>query len=213
MVLNIFLVMTAYLLGSIPSAVWIGKRFYGIDVREHGSHNAGATNTLRVLGRRAAFAVFAIDFAKGFLAVTLSHLSGYANGSDALFDLKIALVAGAVLGHIFPIFASFRGGKGVATLAGAVLGVYPPGVLVCLGIFLVVWLIWHYVSLASISAGTAFPLVVTLLFGERSASLIVFSVVIAALLVFTHRKNIGRLIHHTESKTYLFKGRSPKTEQ
>lgn len=205
MEVSVLLFVAAYLLGSIPSAVWIGKRFYGIDVREHGSHNAGATNTLRVLGRRAAFAVFAIDFAKGFAAVILSHLSGYENGSDALFNLKIALVAGAVLGHIFPIFAHFRGGKGVATLAGAVLGVYPPGVLVCLVIFITVWAIWNYVSLASVTAGTAFPFVVYFIFGERSASLIVFSCVIALLLIFTHRKNIRRLIARTESRTYLWR--------
>ena len=114
MALNILLVIVAYLLGSIPSAVWIGKRFYGIDVREHGSHNAGATNTLRTLGRRAALPVFAIDILKGFTAVMLSHLSGYAPGSDAMFNFKIMLVAAAVVGHIFPIFAGFKGGKGVA---------------------------------------------------------------------------------------------------
>ena len=101
MALNILLVIVAYLLGSIPSAVWIGKRFYGIDVREHGSHNAGATNTLRTLGRRAALPVFAIDILKGFTAVMLSHLSGYAPGSDAMFNFKIMLVAAAVVGHIF----------------------------------------------------------------------------------------------------------------
>ena len=121
MVLNITLIVIAYLLGSIPSAVWIGRRFYGIDVREHGSHNAGATNTLRVLGLRAALPVFGIDMLKGFVAVMLSHLTAYENGSDAMFDLKIALVAAAVIGHILPLFAGFRGGKGVATLAGAVV--------------------------------------------------------------------------------------------
>lgn len=201
----VLLFVAAYLLGSIPSAVWIGKRFYRIDVREHGSHNAGATNTLRVLGRRAAFAVFAIDFAKGFLAVTLSYLSDYPHGSEALINLKIVLVAGAVLGHIFPIFANFRGGKGVATLAGAVLGVYPPGVLVCLAIFLLVFLIWRYVSLASITAGIFFPFVVAFVFGERSLSLIIFSCVITTLLLATHQKNIKRLLNGTESKINLFR--------
>ena len=193
MALNILLVIVAYLLGSIPSAVWIGKRFYGIDVREHGSHNAGATNTLRTLGRRAALPVFAIDILKGFTAVMLSHLSGYAPGSDAMFNFKIMLVAAAVVGHIFPIFAGFKGGKGVATLAGAVAGE------------VTVLALSHYVSLSSMSAGIAFPIFIVLVFGERSASLIIFSCVIAVLLLLTHRKNIGRLIHHTESKIYLGK--------
>lgn len=205
MALNILLIVTAYLLGSIPSAVWIGRRFYGIDVREHGSHNAGATNTLRVLGGKAAVFVFAIDILKGFAAVMLSHLSVYENGSDALFNLKIVLVAAAVIGHILPIFASFRGGKGVATLAGATLGVYPPAVLLCLIVFVAVLLFTHYVSLSSMSAGIAFPVFTILVFGERSLALVLYSCVIAVLLIFTHRKNIRRLLSHTESKTYLCK--------
>ena len=201
MVLNITLIVIAYLLGSIPSAVWIGRRFYGIDVREHGSHNAGATNTLRVLGLRAALPVFGIDMLKGFVAVMLSHLTAYENGSDAMFDLKIALVAAAVIGHILPLFA---------TLAGAVLAVYPSAVLLCLLIFGIVFVTTHYVSLGSISAGIAFPIFVIGVFGERSVSLIVFSCVIAVLLLYTHRRNIQRLFDHSESKTYLFKKKDKK---
>ena len=111
MALNVFLILVAYVLGSIPSAVWIGKRFYGIDVREHGSRNAGATNTLRVLGARAALPVFAIDILKGFAAVMLAHLSGYEAGSSQMFNLKIALVAAAVRGtfcRCLPISAEAR---------------------------------------------------------------------------------------------------------
>lgn len=207
MTLNLFLLVVAYLLGSIPNAVWIGRRFYGIDVREHGSHNAGATNTLRVLGRRAALPVFLLDVLKGFAAVMLSHLSGYENGSDAMFNLKIALVAAAVIGHILPVFARFKGGKGVATLAGAVLAVYPPAVLLCLLVFGIVLAVTHYVSLSSMSAGVAFPIFVIGLFGERSTTLMIFSCVIAVLLIFTHRKNIKRLLAGTESKIYLFRKR------
>lgn len=209
MTLNFFLLVLAYLLGSIPNAVWIGRRFYGIDVREHGSHNAGATNTLRVLGRRAALPVFLLDVLKGFAAVMLSHLSGYENGSDAMFNLKIALVAAAVTGHILPVFARFKGGKGVATLTGAVLGVYPPAVLLCLLVFVIVLAATHYVSLSSMSAGVAFPIFVIGLFGERSTALMIFSCVIAVLLVFTHRKNIKRLLAGTESKIYLFRKKEP----
>ena len=110
----IILVICAYLLGSIPSAVWIGKHYYGIDVREHGSKNAGTTNTLRVLGKRAAIPVFIIDFLKGFLAVALAILLAYDPEIQPNFiiNVKIGLVFAAVLGHIFPIFADFRGGKG-----------------------------------------------------------------------------------------------------
>ncbi len=210
MALNLFLLVIAYLLGSIPSAVWIGRHFYGIDVREHGSHNAGATNTLRVLGRRAALPVFLLDVFKGFAAVMLSHLSGYEAGSDAMFNLKIALVAAAVIGHILPIFAGFKGGKGVATLAGATLGVYPSAVLLCLLVFILILATTHYVSLGSMSAGIAFPIFVIGVFGERSTTLIVFSCVIAVLLLFTHRKNIKRLLSGTESKTYLSQKKDPK---
>lgn len=205
MMTNIILIIVAYLLGSIPSAIWIGKRFYGIDVREHGSHNAGATNTLRVLGRRAAVPVFMIDFAKGFTAVMLWHLSSFPDDPTIMFNFKIVLVAAVVLGHIFPVFANFRGGKGVATLSGAVMGVYPPAVLLSLVIFLVVWATTQYVSLASVSAGVSFPFLVIFLFKEYSLPLVIFSCVIALLLLFTHRKNIKRLLKGTETKTYFFR--------
>ena len=114
------MIIIAYLLGSIPSAVWIGKKYYGIDIREHGSKNAGTTNMLRVLGRRAALPVFALDFLKGFVAVTIIELMQYDDliGQNDLINLKIVAVFAAVLGHIFPIFAGFRGGKGVAVGLG-----------------------------------------------------------------------------------------------
>jgi glycerol-3-phosphate acyltransferase PlsY len=207
MILNALLVLIAYLLGSIPSAVWISRKYYGIDIRQYGSKNAGATNMLRVLGKRAALPVFAIDMAKGFVAVQLAYFSGYMLGSEAMFVMKIGLVGAAVLGHIFPLFAGFRGGKGVATLAGAVLGVYPPAVLLCLATFLVVLLFTHYVSLGSMIAGVMFPIYTYFVFGERSRVLIWFGVAVAVLLLFTHRKNTKRLLSGTESKTYIFKKR------
>lgn len=207
MVLNAVLVLLAYLLGSIPSAVWISRKYYGIDIREYGSKNAGATNMLRVLGKRAALPVFAIDMAKGFVAVQLAFYSGYLQGSESMFIMKIVLVGAAVLGHIFPVFAGFRGGKGVATLAGAVLGVYPPAVLLCLATFLLVLLITHYVSVSSMTAGLMFPIYTYFVFGEHSRVLLWFGIAVALLLFFTHRKNIRRLIDGTESKTYIFKKR------
>lgn len=207
MIINAILLTVAYLLGSIPSAVWIGKRFYGTDVREHGSRNAGATNTLRVLGRKAALPVFLIDFLKGFAAVELSLLSSFPEGSAQLFYLRLALVVAAVLGHIFPVFAGFKGGKGVATAAGAVLAVAPAGVLLSVATFFLLLLLTKYVSLSSMLAALAFPLYLLLL--RADVHLIVFGAVVAALIVITHKKNIRRLLNGTESKIYLIKPKVP----
>lgn len=204
MVINILLVIVAYLLGSIPSSVWIGKKFYGIDVREHGSKNAGATNTLRVLGRRAALPVFAIDMAKGFAAVMLFHLSPYSH-SEHVFFLKIVLIAAVVIGHILPIFAGFRGGKGVATLSGAILAINPPAVLLCLATFVVILAITHYVSVSSMTSGILLPIFTVFVFHNNYLPLLLFECCLSVLLIYTHRKNIRRLIAGTESKIYFRK--------
>ena len=153
----ITMIIIAYLLGSIPSAVWIGKKYYGIDIREHGSKNAGTTNMLRVLGRRAALPVFLLDFLKGFVAVTLTEILKYdAYINDMwLINIKIIAVFAAVLGHIFPIFAGFRGGKGVATLVGAITGIYPPVVLLCFAVWVVILMMTHYVR--TVSGAAAVP--------------------------------------------------------
>ena len=149
------LLIAAYLLGSIPSAVWIGKRYYGVDIREQGSKNAGTTNMLRVLGKRAALPVFLIDYIKGFVAVSIMSIMRYDDSISPswLINLKIIAVFVAVLGHIFPIFANFKGGKGVATLVGAITGIQPNIALFCFGVWLLVFIVSHYVSLASIIAG------------------------------------------------------------
>jgi len=199
------LIPAAYLLGSVSNAVWIGKTFYGTDVREHGSRNAGATNTMRVLGPKAGIAVFALDFLKGFLAVSLAAFLPYGAGSPALFNMKFALTAAVVLGHIFPLFAGFRGGKGVATLAGAVLAVYPPAVLLCLASFVVVFILCRYVSRASMTAGILLPVYTVFVFGQHYPPLVAFCCAISVLLLVTHRKNIRRLLTGTEPRTYFRK--------
>ena len=215
------LMIAAYLLGSIPSAVWIGKKYYGIDIREHGSKNAGTTNMLRVLGKRAALPVFIIDYFKGFVAVILTSLMRYDdNVSEAwLINLRIIATAFVVLGHIYPIFAGFKGGKGVATLLGAGTGIYAPILMLCFGVWCLVFAIWHYVSLASMVAGCCYPTLV-LIFSTmtydanapfQSIPFIIFSWVVAVLLVITHRKNIGRLREGTESKIYLWGGPDDNT--
>ena len=212
----IAIMIAAYLLGSIPSAVWIGKKYYGIDIREHGSKNAGTTNMLRVLGKKAALPVFVIDYFKGFCAVMLTSLMRYddAISSSDLINLRIIATAFVVLGHIFPIFAGFKGGKGVATLLGAGTGIYAPILLLSFGVWCIIFAIWHYVSLASMVAGCSYPLFV-LIFSTmtydhaapfESVPFIIFSWVVAILLIWTHRKNIGRLKDGTESKIYLWGG-------
>lgn len=209
----ITMLIIAYVLGSIPSAVWIGRKYYGVDIREHGSRNAGTTNMLRVLGRRAAVPVFVLDFFKGFVAVAVISLIRYdADMTSAwLINLKILGVFAVVLGHIFPVFASFRGGKGVATLVGAITGIYPQIVLLCFAVWVLVFMISHYVSLASMTAGCCFPLLVIIYsstewsrYDDVSLTFIIFSFVVAALLIWSHRKNIERLKAGTESKIYIW---------
>ncbi|MFI3332722.1 MAG: glycerol-3-phosphate 1-O-acyltransferase PlsY [Rikenellaceae bacterium] len=205
--------VVAYLCGSIPNAVWIGKRFWGIDVREHGSKNAGSTNVLRVLGRKAALPVFILDILKGFVAVSVMGMLPMVVAVDehTLVALKIAAIFAAVLGHIFPIFAQFKGGKGVATLVGSIAAVNPPVVLLCFVVWFIVLALSHYVSLSSMVTGCAFPIFTITLPSTRTVTpLIIFSIVTAILLIITHRKNIGRLIDGSESKIYL---KRPKDDQ
>ena len=215
----ITMLLIAYVLGSIPSAVWIGKKYYGVDIREHGSKNAGTTNMLRVLGRRAALPVFVLDFFKGFVAVTLIGLMRYdADINSAwLINLKILGVFAAVIGHIFPIFANFKGGKGVATLVGAVTGIYPQIIFLCFAVWFLVFLISHYVSLASMTAGCCFPLLVVIYSSTEwsrnndvSFTFIIFAFAVAILLLWSHRKNIERLKAGTESKIYIWKSSDNK---
>lgn len=191
----------AYLLGSLATAVWAGKIFHGIDVREHGSRNAGATNVIRVLGWKTGVPVLVLDMLKGWLAAMLPVFFSLAGeGSALLTDLQIAAGIAAVTGHIFPLFAGFRGGKGVATIAGVMLGIHAPVTLACLGVFLLILLISGYVSVASMSAGLAFPLLLLLFFGTPSVILKIFSFIVAIALLVTHRKNIKRLLAGEESK-------------
>ena len=198
--------LLSYLLGSIPSAVWIGKYFHKTDVREHGSGNAGATNVIRVLGWKTGIPVLLIDLAKGWLATMLPVFFRLTDQDSALLiDLQLAAAVLAVTGHIFPVFAGFRGGKGVATIFGALLALHPFLTICSLGVFLAALLITGIVSVSSISAGVAFPLFLFFMFGSPSVVFSIFSVVVAIALVFTHRKNIGRLFRGEEPKFIKFR--------
>lgn len=196
----------AYLLGSIPTAVWVGKAKYGVDVREHGSKNAGATNTFRVLGKKPGIVVLTIDVLKGVIAVLLPFMVGIGDwNSDHLIQVKLVCALLAVLGHVFPVFARFNGGKGVATSLGVIIGVHPLAAVICIVLFLIVFLISNFVSLGAIAASLSFPLSILLVFKETSSWLIAFSIVLSTAVIFAHRKNIIRLLNGEESKMNLFK--------
>ncbi|MDF2516983.1 MAG: acyl-phosphate glycerol 3-phosphate acyltransferase [Sphingobacterium sp.] len=207
-------VLLAYLFGSIPTAVWLGQAFYGVDVREYGSGNAGATNTFRVLGPRAGSIVMFVDIFKGWTATNLAYLIELGqNTSDVQFvNFQLALGVIAVIGHLFPVFAGFRGGKGVATLCGMILAIHTPAALVCVSVFVIILLTTHYVSLSSISAGFAFPFSLAFIFKTTIPSVLLYGIAICALLLITHQKNIERLLKGHESKIYLFKKKAKAKE-
>ncbi|MES2394748.1 MAG: glycerol-3-phosphate 1-O-acyltransferase PlsY [Bacteroidota bacterium] len=210
--INILFLLGAYLLGSIPTAVWIGKYFYNIDVREYGSGNAGATNVFRVLGKKAGIPVLLIDVLKGFVAVSLANSSDYTVGSNQFINLQLVLGIASLVGHIFPIFASFRGGKGIATLLGIILAILPFAAFISIGIFIVVLLVSSYVSLGSMTAAVAFPIIVILGFKTTTPSLIIFSILIAIMVLITHQKNIERLLRREESKAKLINKKKVKPD-
>lgn len=197
-------IILAYLIGSIPSSVWIGKAFHNVDVREHGSKNAGATNTIRVLGLKTGIPVLIIDAFKGLFAIYLAYLIGGVHfgisNSNSLINYQIALGIAAFIGHVLPVFAGFRGGKGIATLTGVSIALFPFTFLVILGIFIIVFISTRYVSLGSILCSIAFPFVAVFIFNVSTPSLIVFTIVIAIFVPYTHRSNIKRLLKGEESK-------------
>jgi glycerol-3-phosphate acyltransferase PlsY len=200
------IILLGYLIGSIPTAVWVGKVFHGIDIREHGSKNAGATNTFRVLGKRFGWLVLIVDVSKGILAACLPHFFSYVleGYKDEFLILQLCGSFSAVFGHVFPIFAQFRGGKGVATSLGIVIGINPYAALVCLAIFLIVFLSSRYVSLGAIISALCFPFVSYFMIQEDARIMIVFTVVLGAMVIMAHRKNIDRLWKGEENKMNLF---------
>jgi glycerol-3-phosphate acyltransferase PlsY len=201
--------LLAYLFGSIPTAVWIGQAFYGIDVREYGSGNAGATNTFRVLGKKAGIAVMLLDIFKGYTATNLAYMIGLSvtgpQNSVQFMNYMLALGISAVMGHLFPVFAGFRGGKGIATLFGMILAVQSEAAMLCVLTFVVVLMISQYVSLSSILAGFTFPLSIIFIFQSPIRSVVLYGMCICVLILVTHQKNIERLLKGKETKVNLFK--------
>ncbi len=200
------LILLAYLLGSIPTAVWVSKYFFDIDIRSYGSGNAGATNTFRVLGAKAGSFVFFVDMLKGFLAVDLAYfIAKYQTDSIALTNFQVLLGIAAVVGHIFPIWANFKGGKGIATLFGMILAIQPLVAVCLIVVFMLMLFMTRYVSLSSITASIAFPVMIFFIFREPEIMYRFFALATAILVVLTHHKNINRLLSGNESKVPLFK--------
>lgn len=185
----------AYLLGSVPSSVWLGKAIRGIDLREHGSGNAGATNAFRVLGKPIGIAVLLMDMGKGFLAVYLSRLQQLVlPGTESLAMLQVILGLLAVTGHLYPLFARFRGGKGVATLAGVGLAIHPLAAVSSLGTYLVTFLVSGISAVGSLAAVVTYPVWMMAVFRSEYKSFWVFSIIVPVLVILTHRSNIKKLI-------------------
>jgi glycerol-3-phosphate acyltransferase PlsY len=195
----------AYLLGSIPSAVWIGKRFHNIDVREHGSGNAGTTNTIRVLGWATGIPVLLIDIAKGWLAAMLPVFFHLADpGSAMMTNLQLITGIVAIIGHVFPVFAGFRGGKGVATVFGVFLALQSLLTICSIGVFLTVLFTTGIVSISSIIAGISFPVFLFLFFDNPSVLFKIFAILVGIGLLVTHKENIGRILRGEEKKLVKF---------
>ena len=210
----IFIVIViAYLIGSIPSAVWLGRYFHNVDIRDFGSGNAGATNTFRILGKKLGWIVLICDVSKGILASILpfflqfffsSFFLGY---KDEVLILQLCASFTAVIGHVFPVFANFRGGKGVATSLGIIFGVNPFAAAICLAIFLIVFFAFRFVSLGAITSALAFPFISYFGLHQDARIMIVFTIVLSVLVIIAHRNNFARLLNGNENKIDIRKKR------
>ncbi len=210
--MNAFLLEISYLIGSISSSIILGKIIYGIDVRDFGSHNPGANNTQRVFGWKMGLLVLAFDVAKGAAAVCLVHFLPWKAETDPFVATQIVFGLAAIMGHIFPVYHNFRGGKGVATLSGVLLAIHPFAVLICVLIFLVVFVITRYVSVSVIAAVTCFPFLVNSLFAlwlapDETLTIKIFSIIAGITIWLTHISNLKRLWNGKEEKFILKKAK------
>jgi glycerol-3-phosphate acyltransferase PlsY len=200
----VLIILFAYLVGSFPTSIVVGRMTRRIDIREHGSKNAGGTNAFRVLGWKAGLFVVVVDILKGVLA-TLLIAKIRVDPLTLDYEL-VQIIAGtsAVIGHVWTVLAKFKGGKGVATGAGLIIALFPWASLICFIIFVALVLTTRYVSLGSIIATSSLPFVLLTfdrMFGKSvSTSLLTFSILISGLIIFTHRSNIRRLINGTENR-------------
>lgn len=210
------IVLISYFLGSIPGALWSSKGLYGVDIRNYGSKNAGATNAFRVVGWPAGVLATVVDMGKGYLAagVVAEYVRVDPFPAVGLFGWKMGAIVGllaglvAILGHMFPIFARFEGGKGVNTAAGILFALAPWAALMTLTVFAVVVFSTRFVSLASMTAAVAFPTIVAIRsygFGiDHHPSLLIFGIMIALAIVVAHQSNIRRLLRGNENRVSSF---------
>lgn len=207
------LIITAYFIGSIPTALIISRKFFGIDIREYGSGNMGATNAFRILGAKFGTIIMVLDVLKGMLAVGLFYfLPFYITNEFERTNFMIALGLSAVIGHIFPVFADFKGGKGVATLLGMILAIQPVIALTCIGVFLIVLFLTRYVSLSSILGAIMLPICVLWIWNEDELTYRIFALLVAAMVIITHQKNISRIIKGAENRVPILKFRDRKNK-
>jgi acyl phosphate:glycerol-3-phosphate acyltransferase len=210
---ELIFIICAYLIGSIPTALIISRKFFGIDIRDYGSGNMGATNTFRVLGSKYGTIVMVCDIFKGITAVALYNCIPYylhqGSGLDRT-NFMIGLGLAAVLGHVFPIWANFKGGKGVATLFGMILAIQPVIAISCVGVFLLVLYLTRFVSLSSILAGLMLPVSVLWIWNEHEVLYRIFALFVAVLIIVTHQKNIGKLLRGVESRIPILKYRDKR---
>ena len=200
------LVILAYLIGSIPTSVWVSRSIFKFDIRNYGSGNAGATNSFRVLGAKWGSFVMFVDVLKGVIATSLYILIPYYLTNElGRTNFMIILGLAAVVGHIFPIWAGFRGGKGVATILGMALAIQPAVALLCLVVFAFTLLTTRFVSLSSMLAGVAFMILILFIFDEKETLYRLFAIIVAFMVIITHQKNITRLLNGTENKVPLFR--------
>lgn len=214
----IVVIVISYLIGAIPSALWTGKLFFKVDIRDYGSGNAGATNTFRILGWKAGVGVLLFDFGKGLLCTTLVSRLAWTIGSgpaqiypgwDVEPMLLIICGVAAVIGHMFPVYANFSGGKGAATACGMLYGIEPISISISLAVFLILMFSTRYVSVGSISGAIVYPITQFILrygFGwDIDGSILLFSSALAIGIVIKHKGNIKRLLNGTENRVRSFK--------
>ncbi|MEJ2541374.1 MAG: glycerol-3-phosphate 1-O-acyltransferase PlsY [Gemmatimonadota bacterium] len=190
------LLLAAYLLGAVPTSLWVGRSFHGVDLRTQGSGNLGATNTFRVLGWRAALPVVAFDIFKGWLPVVAFPAW---SGSSGL-GWTLAFGAAAIVGHVFPVWAGFKGGKGVATSAGVFIGLAPWAALVSAVVFFSLAFGTRIVSLSSMAAAAVLPVAVALTPHRGGTGTVIFAAALAVFVIWAHRSNIQRLLRGEENR-------------
>ncbi|NBC26275.1 MAG: glycerol-3-phosphate 1-O-acyltransferase PlsY [Bacteroidetes bacterium] len=211
-------IVLCYLIGAIPSSLWYGKIVHNVDIREHGSGNAGATNTFRILGWKAGTLVLLFDFGKGLICTLFVSQLAYSVGSGPMLlyenwdvESMVLIICGvsAVIGHMFPVYANFSGGKGAATACGMLYGIEPLSISITLALFLIIMFSTHYVSLASITGAFVYPFSQLILrYGFDwyiDGSIIIFSSFIALGIIIKHKGNINRLLNGTENRIKSFK--------